>query len=309
MLALALILAAAAGAGEPRDFDKFWRQTRKELEEVPIAAELKPDPAHTDAEAACFKADWSSLGGARVHARYCRPQGAGPFPAVLISPWYGLGAIPVPDGLARRGVAALWYQARGFEVDRSSYPLENSWYVLEGIDSPRTYVFRGIVAHGLRGLDFLASRPEIDAKRLAVMGASQGGGLSLLLTALDKRVSLAAADFPFLSDWEGSIADAAGAYGELRGLIERDPPKRAAVLRTLGYFDALHAASRVRVRALVQAGLKDRTCPAAGIKKVYERLGSKEKLLREYPDADHGDQNAERWKAMEDFVAAGLGAR
>ena len=41
---------------------------------------------------------------------------------------------------------------------------------------------------GMRALDYLASRPEIDAKRLGCMGNSGGGTLTTYISALDERV-------------------------------------------------------------------------------------------------------------------------
>lgn len=294
---------AAAATSRPKDFDRFWSAVRRELAPIPLDAQLTLDPQHTDAEAACFKASYASLKGIVIHARYCRPARAGKFPAVLITPWYSKAEIPPPLSLAKRGIAALEFQARGFEVDQSSYPLANSWYILDGIETPETYVYREIVAHALRGLDFLAARPEVDAKRLAAMGASQGGGVSLLVAGLDPRVSAVSADFPFLTDWPESLDAPGSPYADVRKYIGEHLKARGAVMNTVSYYDTLDVADRIRVPVLVQAGLKDRTCPAPEIEKMYGLLKSARKTLKEHPNADHSDEGADRWKTAEDFLA------
>ena len=43
----------------------------------------------------------------------------------------------------------------------------------------------------MRSIDYLATRPEVDAKRIATLGASGGGTTSLLTGALDQRVKVA----------------------------------------------------------------------------------------------------------------------
>ena len=309
LAALLALPADAAAPGRPKDFDAFWAKTRNELAATPLDAKLTPDPAHTDAEAACFKADYASLHGITIHARYCRPARPGKFPAVLIVPWYSKGAIPPPISLAKRGIAALEFQARGYEVDQASYPIANSWYILDGIETPETYIYREIVSHALRGVDFLAVRPEVDAARLAVMGASQGGGVSLLVAGLDGRITAVSADFPFLTDWPESLSAPGSPYADVRKYISEHPERRAAVMKTVSYYDTLDVAGRIRVPVLVQAGLKDRTCPAAEIETMYSRLKATSRKLKEYPNADHSDQGAERWKTAEDFLAGVLQRR
>jgi cephalosporin-C deacetylase len=309
LLAALLAAPAMAAPDRPRDFDAFWASARRELTAVPLDAQLTPDPEHTDAEAACFKADYASLREIRIHARYCRPARDGRFPAVLIVPWYSKGAIPPPLSLAKRGIAALEFQARGYEVDQASYPIANSWYILEGIETPERYIYREIVAHALRGVDFLAVRPEVDAARLAVMGASQGGGVSLLVAGLDSRLIAVSADFPFLTDWPGSLSAPGSPYADVRKYISELPEKRAAVLKTVSYYDTLDVADRLKIPVLVQAGLKDRTCPAYQIETMYARIKSANKRLKEYPNADHSDQGAERWKTAEDFLVDALNRR
>jgi cephalosporin-C deacetylase len=307
-LFFAVLVAAPAAAvpSRPKDFDRFWADTRRELAATPLDAKMKPDPEHTDAQVACFKASYGSLHGIKVHARYCRPARGGKFPAVLIVPWYSKGPIPPPISLPQRGIAALEFQARGFEVDQSSYPLANSWYILDGIETPKSYIYREIVAHALRGLDFLASRPEVESQSLAIMGASQGGGVALLVAGLDPRVAAVSADFPFLTDWPDSLSAPNSPYADVRKYITQHPDKRSSVMKTVSYYDTLDVAGRIRVPILVQTGLKDNTCPAPEIETMYARLKSKRKRLKEYRDADHTDMGAERWTAAEGFLAGVL---
>ena len=48
--------------------------------------------------------------------------------------------------------------------------------------------------NGMRALDYLQSRPEVDPDRLAVTGISGGGAASFWVAAADERVKVAAQD-------------------------------------------------------------------------------------------------------------------
>jgi cephalosporin-C deacetylase len=313
VVAAVLLLAVSARAAitRPREFDQFWDSTKRHLGVAELNPVLTPDPDNSDLVATCFKVSYASLRGVVIHGRYCRPAPEGVYPAVLVSPWYAQGAVPPPRDLVKEGFAALSYQARGFDVDLPAYPSENSYYVLNGLDEPETYVYRDIVAHALRGLDFLASRPEVDAKRLGVMGASQGGGVSLMVAGLDKRVAAVAADFPFLSDWPDSLSAPHSPYSDVREFLAQraNVPQNAKLMKTLSFFDTANVAENIAVPVLVQAGLKDQTCPAAGIKKMFGMIKSSSKTLKEYPKADHTDEGPERWQTSIDFLAKTLSGR
>lgn len=137
----------------------------------------------------------------------------------------------------------------------------------------------------VRAVDFLVSRPEVDAKRIAVTGASQGGGLSLITAALDKRISLCVPDIPFLCNWDKYFK--ASHWPEMDQWIAAKPERSwATTLRTMSYFDALNFASEIQCPVFVGLGLQDTVCPASTIFAVYNRVqGPKE--YRVYPHAGH----------------------
>src|SRR6266851_2312235 len=66
-------------------------------------------------------------------------------------------------------------------------------WMTQGIRDPQDYYYRHAYADAVRALELLANRDEVDEKRLAVTGFSQGGGMALAVAALSERPILAMA--------------------------------------------------------------------------------------------------------------------
>ncbi len=136
------------------------------------------------------------------------PAGKGPFPGVLLPCGHdanGKAAASYQRAgmlLAKQGIAVLCYDpiSQGERIqylDRSGKPgigSSTSEHTLVGIGAllvgECTASYR--VWDGMRSLDYLAGRPEIDPKRLGCTGCSGGGTLTSYLMALDDRIQAAA---------------------------------------------------------------------------------------------------------------------
>ncbi len=152
----------------------------------------------------------------RVSAYLFIPQGAGPRPAVLCIHQhhreYHLGKSE-PAGLAgnpeqfyalelaKRGYVTFAPDALGFE--------ERQHRILRGLDYERFEATKRITEGSClqakmlwdlrRGLDYLAARREVDARRIGCLGHSLGGQETLFLAAVDRRVAVGVASCGFSS--------------------------------------------------------------------------------------------------------------
>ncbi len=109
-------------------------------------------------------------------------------------------------GLVLKGYVVLVFDPIG-QGERSEYIDENNdWLVHLGVDQ-HWYVGRpAFLANwtlsglrtwdGIRAVDYLVSRPEVDANKLAAVGCSGGGQMALLITAVDERIKVCAASHP-----------------------------------------------------------------------------------------------------------------
>ena len=149
------------------------------------------------------KVVYESLPGFYVTATVYVPAGAGPFPAVLIPMGHyasGKGGRPSDRGGARAqglrrhavrsdraGRAAAVSTIRTRAARRSAAATDehshaNGQTLLIGDSVARYRIWDGI-----RGIDYLVSRKDVDAERIGCMGCSGGGTLTSYISALDRE--------------------------------------------------------------------------------------------------------------------------
>jgi len=152
-----------------------------------------------------------------VPAYFVRPsEQDGPLPAILYNHAHGLDYVlgkdellkgraelqqpPYAEELTRHGYAALCFDAWAFGERRGRTESEIFKHMLWS-----GQVMWGMMVYdSLRALDYLASRPDIDAARLATLGLSMGSTMAWWVAALDTRVK-ACVDICCLTDFQALI--------------------------------------------------------------------------------------------------------
>lgn len=155
----------------------------------------------------------------------------------------------------------------------------------------------------IRALDYLCSRPEVDTTRLGVTGNSGGGTLSGYLTALDKRLTMAAPSC-FVCSYQANLE------WELPCDSEQNPP--GIIAAGLDHADLLmcHAPRPT----LVMGQYHDFFSEVAArrsfeeIRKVYRLLGAEENVECFIGPRNHG-YHIENREAMYKFFLTHAGLK
>ena len=194
-----------------RDWTDRRGQYREELFEM---LGLSPRPAKTDlkptitgrvehAEFFVEKLHFQSLPGLYVTANLYVPKNlTGRAPAIL----YGCGHADVKDGKTSLG-NKTGYQHHGEWFARHGYVCLAIDTIqlgeLQGVHhgtrrfgqfwwNSRGYTPAGVEAwNGIRALDYLQSRPEVDPEKIGMTGRSGGGAYTWYTAALDERIKVA----------------------------------------------------------------------------------------------------------------------
>ncbi|MEO9174662.1 MAG: prolyl oligopeptidase family serine peptidase, partial [Gaiellales bacterium] len=154
---------------------------------------------------------YEAVPGLAVPAHVYRPDGAGPFPAVVHAPGHWMeNARLEPDvqrfniRLTRAGMVVLCFDPVGQGERRHGWHEHGQLApLLAGFTTLGVMVVETSAALGV-----LAGRADVDAGRLGVTGASGGGFVSTFVAALDDRVA-AAVICCILNTHVGQLRDAA----------------------------------------------------------------------------------------------------
>ena len=157
-------------------------------------------------------------GTLRLDGLVWRPAGSGRFPAILFS--HGNSRAPSNANIlgpvfARRGFVFLYLYRRGSGPSADQGPFFGDLVDRErrtnGADAAERLAARLLVTDLLddtsAGVGFLRSRPEVDPRRVAVVGHSQGGQLALLIAERDPSLRAVVSFAAAAQAWDNATAE------------------------------------------------------------------------------------------------------
>ena len=233
------------------------------------------------------------------------PAGArGPVPAVItitgsgpedrdeaIAPVKGYRPFrEIADALGRRGIAVLRMDDRGFGESEGTFATATSRDFADDIRA---------------GLAFLRARPDIDAKRMALVGHSEGGLIAPLVAAGDSGlkgiVLMAGTAFTgrTILEYQNRYAIdhtpnlSATARDSLMEVARRTLDSAAAGQGWIRFFmdyDPTTTARQVHTPVLILQGETDRQVTAdqaAALERAFRAGGNRDVTLRMYPATNH----------------------
>ncbi|WP_437206890.1 acetylxylan esterase [Planctomicrobium sp. SH664] len=300
-----LLIAILLTLGDPAassadDVQRFWQQTREQLDEVPadpqVEALQEPVPFRV------WRITLRGLNQVRFRCLLALPvHGEGPaprWPIIISSPGYGGKQQAVMLSECQRGYAVLQVFPRG----QGESGVLSEWSgdkLTAKLDQPAGAYYQGAFADLMRAIDYVCTRDDLDSSRLALVGTSQGGGLSLAVASLDHRVTAVVAHVPFLC----AMPLAAEIQGSLvNRLLTKANRNDAAALATLRYFDPLLLCGWLRAPVLMSSGGKDTLCPSATIEAVARQIPEGQRILKHYSELTHTscvDFYQETWRWLD----------
>ena len=252
---------------------------------------------------------FQSRPGLYVTANFYRPEKQdGPLPSIL----YVCGHGRVKDGEISLGNKAhyqhhpMWFARNGYTclvidtlqlgeiegIHHGTYKFDRWWW------NSRGYTPAGVEAwNGIRAIDYLQSRKEVDGEKIGVTGRSGGGAYTFWIAALDERIK-AAVPVAGIASMKNHVVD-----GCVEGHCD------CMFMVNTYRWDFPLVASLIAPRALLITNTdKDRIFPTDGVvdvylktAKVYDRLGKKDHIGLAFYEGPHKDTQPLRVSAFHWF--------
>jgi dienelactone hydrolase len=250
--------------------------------------------------------------GTTLPAWFHRADGGGPAPAVVM--FDGLDnakEMSVLFGgveIARRGIHTLAIDGPG----------QGEALRLQGIPSRHDYEVPGRAAY-----EFLASRPEVDPKRIAVMGFSLGGYYAPRAAAMEPRFAACVAwggHFDYHEAWvrrrkimeSGGTRVSAPAF-QLPWVLGM--PDMDACMKKLENYRLAGVAEKMRCPFYCIHGENDNIVPLEFARRLHDAVGSQDKTLKILAAHDGGSDHCQEdnrqigANLVADWLAERLGGR
>ncbi|MBN1411950.1 MAG: acetylxylan esterase [Spirochaetales bacterium] len=307
----------------PKNFDAFWEATLKESLAHPLDARIEPADFGLEIIEA-FDVTFNGYRGQQIKAWLLLPrERKGKLPCIVEYIGYGGGRDFPTNWLlwSSCGFAHLVMDTRGQgsdflkgdtpDIEDEPGNPQHPGFMTRGILHPETYYYRRVFTDAVRAVEVARAHPGIDPSRIAVTGASQGGGIALAVSALVKHVAFVMPDVPFLCHFKRATELVeTNPYGEIVRYCKVHRDKTGQVFETLAYFDGMNFAARAVCPAFFSVALMDDTCPPSTVFAAYNHFaGKKEIKIYEYNKHEGGSTFQDIEKVRYARQAMGLGEK
>ncbi|CAM2918205.1 alpha/beta fold hydrolase [Paenibacillus sediminis] len=288
-----LVQYAPPRTAEAAELDRFWDNVLMNFDHKPLNGSMNPYKSPLNG-VDVYHVTYEGFDETPVHGWYLVPSflNLDQYPCIVIYQGY-----TADRGLPERyaswlllGYAVFAVDTRGQGGDTgnrlySAHGTTKGW-ITQNITQKEQSYYMAAAIDAVKAVDWVSSRAEINPYKIAVMGGSQGGGLALLASALNTKVSLVIADIPNMCHLDFGVMHSVGSLAEVAEYVKRRPDQFDLVMHNLAFFDVMNLAYRIHCPVRMSVGLKDTVCWPESIFAAYNQIQA-EKHLDVHPFSGH----------------------
>ena len=288
---------------KPVDFDEKWAKWLKEVHDVKNNIEIVDVDERIDGFGKIISFYYDSVQNGKIYAKlYLRWEPNRP----VVAYYHGhMSYIDHPDNdwhcmnLVAAGFNVVAIDMRfqnGKAIDTTNYRYMDYPSACFNIDDLETCYNKVLDQDALKVLDIIKDPTifkDINGTPLAKMplmvaGPSQGGGLSLMVSAMsDYDIKVSLSDLPSDCAIKDRIINREGKYGVINDFLKDHPELEEVVMKNQDYFDVINMTDRIKAAVIASIGTADVTCPPKYFYQAYKKIKS-EKHLDYYEGYGHG---------------------
>ena len=313
------------GTPYPADFMDFWRSAIAKYDRE-VTEPIRVTEVKRTAASVMYELRIPSTQGRYVWGYFSEPvdKTKGPFPLQVSVPGAGPSSWgcamdgnsmhlkvnvhyydpAVLKGEPHKSAKCMAVQKEEDQAYAKKYPVKNVRYTQCGIAASREdYFYYGVILAANRAVDWAASRPGVDPKRVSYRGGSQGGGFGLILTGLNKRIRRASIAVPAITDLLGDRVSSREA-GWPRLIDGQLPENQEAAMKNAPYFCGVNFARQIDVPVGFVVGFIDTVCPPHAGYAAYNVCPSKKKAIFDSIGWGHDASRGKGGPALAKWISA-----
>jgi cephalosporin-C deacetylase len=261
----------------PQDFMLFWSNTKTELAAVNPMYKITRRGDISTVSNDVYLIEYFSLNNILIKGWFSVPKTGKKVPVMYKLPSYAK-ATNLDN---RSNIATFCIDARGIGLSASNVQLNEENYLLAGIADKNNYVYKGLIADALRGVDFLvenASQFQIDTSKIITYGEGQGAALASITAALHNKIKGVVANNIQLVDVRTAItigeqkSEPIFPVNYIKNYSNITKQSADVFFKTWDYFDATSFATYINCPILISTNIKNANTFAPAVNNFYNQI-------------------------------------
>jgi len=261
-------------------FFKFWMSTIEEQNKIPYNVRKLREEEFEGKLISLYKINsWMNID---FHVYVSEPIEEGLYETrIMFSPFgerdYSFDEVTKDYFMIDTNFIAVKVDNRGQGLSREV--ISNDRFILNGIKSKETYVYRGVFMDIVRAVYFVSEHKKSNGIIVA-FGGSQGGMLTLVASALNKKINLAIARIPFFAGIEKYDKDN---QWPMRWIMNTSMNERGISNKKqyeeLSYYDVKNFAKLINIPIFIGSCENDPITPYEAILDAFVNIRNNDKMI------------------------------